>query len=162
MNARKRAVAGWIIIVLILCQFVPLNRIAPPSSNRDSLPADAELVLKNRCFECHSYDTHWPKSAYMAPLSWFVVHKIAQARKALNFSEPQEPTSAGYSWQNNTIHQLIVSGNIYRHAQIPGFAPVSLSGQERSVLLRWSEAKENEPRRGIKNSGQTLRDKNSE
>ena len=162
MNARKRTVAGWIIIVLILCQFVPLDRIAPPSSNRDSLPADVEPVLKNRCFNCHSNETHWPKTAYIAPLSWLVVHEIGQARLALNFSEHREPAGSAYALQTNKIHKLIVSGKISSHAHIPGFAPVSLNGQERSILLRWSEESETEPRQGAKNSGRTLLDKNSE
>jgi hypothetical protein len=153
MNPRTSNVAGWIIITLMLCQFIPLDRVNPPSKGTGNLPAGVRLVLQARCGECHSNSTRWPGSAFVAPLSWYVVHEVLQARNEMNFSE--FPTASGIAELNakNRIHALIISGNAGRHAIVPGFASPDLTRNEQELLIGWSANLDKKPLPTAKNSG---------
>jgi hypothetical protein len=145
MSDRNSIAAGWIVIGLILCQFVPLNRINPPSGNSAGIPSDVRAVLEAHCYRCHSNETKWPVSAYIAPLSWFVVGKVHEARNALNFSNYQDKPVALRSAVNSRIHTIANSRNLSRHACIPGFQQIRMTGQERRRLLDWSSDNNCEP-----------------
>ena len=138
MNPRTSNVAGWVIIALMICQFIPLNRVNPPSESENNLQPGVRQVLQKRCGECHSNNTHWPGSAFIAPLSWFVVHEVLLARKTMNFSDYQTATYAGKNLMKNRVHALISSGKIVQHTFIPGFTSPALTKDEQGVLLDWS------------------------
>lgn len=138
MSKRNSIAAGWIVIALILCQFVPLNRTNPGSETPAGIPAEVRTVLVANCYRCHSYETKWPASAYIAPLSWFVVREVHKARKVLNFSNFQKQSSAERSAFRFGIHKIAASENISRHAAIVGFQQIRMSEKERRLLLDWS------------------------
>ena len=145
MSDRNSIAAGWIVIVLILCQFVPLDRINPPSGNSADIPPDVRAVLKANCYRCHSNETKWPLSAYIAPLSWIIVREVHEARTTLNFSNYQDTPAALRSAVNCRIHKIANSRDLTRHACIPGFQQISISGQERRLLLDWTSGNNCEP-----------------
>ncbi|NTU57459.1 MAG: heme-binding domain-containing protein [Chlorobiaceae bacterium] len=134
MNKRNSNIAGWMVIALMLCQFVPLNRMAPPPRNQPPIPAGVNAVVRRHCYVCHSGDVRLPRSAYIAPLSWYVVREVHQARVALDFSNYQENRPDIMQ----RIHNIIDSGNITGHACIPGFPKLTMTEQERLLLLEWS------------------------
>jgi hypothetical protein len=154
MKSNASSIAGWIILALMLCQFVPLNR------TRNLTPAGSGIrasgvreILETRCGECHSDRTRWPGSAYIAPLSWYVVHEVQQSRKVLNFSDFRNGDSIGEIMAKNRIRKLINSGNTARHANIPGFAEPVLTPPERELVLGWTAAPDKKPAPDVKNSG---------
>jgi hypothetical protein len=138
MSPRNSTAAGWFVIVLILCQFVPLNRINPPAETPAGIPSDVRTVLVTHCYRCHSNETKWPLSAYIAPLSWIVVLEVHEARNALNFSNYQGRPLAFRSKARSGIHKISNSGNLSLHASIPGFPQIRMTEHERLVLLEWS------------------------
>ncbi|NTV02974.1 MAG: heme-binding domain-containing protein [Chlorobiaceae bacterium] len=142
MNPRTSSIAGWLILALMLCQFVPLGRVDPPSKGAGALPLPARRTLESRCGQCHSYATRWPNSAFIAPLSWYVVHEVRKARQAINLSELSgAPNHDGFRVKKR-IRSLIISGNTSRHAVIPGFEQAELTPSERKQLLDWSAVPE--------------------
>ncbi len=154
MKPSASSLAGWIILALMSCQFVPLDRSGNlPSSGSVSPVSGVRQVLDTRCGECHSNRTRWPESAYIAPLSWYVVHEVQQSRKALNFSDFRFGDSIGEITAKERIQKLIISGNTARHASIPGFAAPVLTGAERELLLAWTAGPDKEPTPDTKNSG---------
>jgi len=66
MNTSFKSIAGWTLLLLILIQFVPLRRINPPATESFKAPQPIRRILKNACYDCHSYETRWPKAAYIA------------------------------------------------------------------------------------------------
>ncbi len=78
--------------VLILIQFVPVDRSNPPVTrevNWDS--QQTREIVQRACFDCHSNETVWPWYAYIAPISWRVSEHVAEGREHLNFSEWDRP-----------------------------------------------------------------------
>jgi len=87
MNTSFKSIAGWTLLLLILIQFVPLRRINPPATESFKAPQPIRRILKNACYDCHSYETRWPKAAYIAPASWVIYRTVSAGRSALNFTE---------------------------------------------------------------------------
>lgn len=146
MNAKISSLAGWAILVLMLCQFVPLERQNPPVATPGDIPPDVLGILDRHCGQCHSNTTRWPRSAYLAPLSWYVVNKVHVARKAMNLSVPEAVSGSEKLPWKSRMRDLILSDELRRHAMVPGFQSPELTTTERQRLLDWSSATEKTPR----------------
>jgi hypothetical protein len=130
-------IAGWTIIALILIQFIPLDRIDRPSKSPSAIPDSVLAVLDRHCFSCHSGQTSWPRSAYIAPLSWYVTGKVRQARESLTFSNYDTLPKPAQAHLAQTVSRLAATTNLSAHGSIPGFPPVSVTEKERLVLAGW-------------------------
>ena len=71
---------------LLAIQLVPLPRSNPPVEGEMPAPPEVRAILKRSCYDCHSHATRWPWYAYLAPVSWLVVHDVHHAREHLDFS----------------------------------------------------------------------------
>jgi hypothetical protein len=60
----------------------PPDRVEP----KWNAPRTRELAVA-ACFDCHSNQTYWPWYAYVAPVSWLVLHDTEEGRRHLNFDE---------------------------------------------------------------------------
>ena len=95
---KKKKWLTWIGIALIMfviaAQFVPLNRADPPVTHEVKWNAPATRALAERaCFDCHSNETTWLWFDDIAPASWYAVNHINDGRRALNFSEWDQPNA---------------------------------------------------------------------
>jgi hypothetical protein len=154
LKTRTGTITGWIIILLILCQFVPLNRIGYPSKTPTAIPDSVFAILQTHCLDCHSGETRWPKSAWIAPLSWYVTGKVHQARKLLDLSDYDDMTAKERLRIRTTVSGFARPTDLAGHARIPGFPPLRLKERERLILEEWSSSSNNnrEPERTINNS----------
>lgn len=89
--SRSRLLAALLVVVglAILIQFVPVPGVqhdpavlAQPSWNS---PLTRSLAVR-ACYDCHSNLTQWPWYSRIAPVSWLIVHHVAEGRAALDFS----------------------------------------------------------------------------
>jgi hypothetical protein len=144
--------AGWLIIGLLLIQFIPLDRLDHPSKPPANISATVLAVLEARCFSCHSGETKWPRSAYIAPLSWYVTEKVRQAREAVNFSNFDALPDADRHDIEQSVSRLAGTPNLSTHGRIPGFPRASMTEQERLVLARWALNNNREQKDTINNS----------
>jgi hypothetical protein len=144
--------AGWIVIALILCQFTPLDRVSHPAKPSTAIPGNILAVLKTRCFDCHANETNWPRSAYIAPLSWYVTAKVHESRNALNFSNFDALPDAARRDVEHSVASFARNAKLPAHGAIPGFSPVSLSETERMTLAGWASNNNREQRERIRNS----------
>jgi len=152
MNNKSGIVDGWIIIVLILIQFIPLDRVGHPSKPPASIPASVLAPLEAHCFTCHSSQTRWPRSAYVAPLSWYVTGKVRQAREAVDFTNFDAlPEDAGRDVEKS-VSRLAGSNALSAHGAIPGFPAIRMSERERRVLAEWATNNNRELNNTINNS----------
>lgn len=89
-NDGTRNIWKWIGIavlgILIIIQFVPVDKTNPPVSKEIQTPSDVKAVLEQSCFDCHSNKTQWPWYSSIAPASWLVAYDVHEAREHINFS----------------------------------------------------------------------------
>jgi len=83
----RRVLMGLIVLVVVI-QFVPVTRDNPPAADPIVFADPAvEAIAKKGCYDCHSNVNEWPWYAYVAPVSWVVVHHVEEGRAVINFSD---------------------------------------------------------------------------
>src|SRR4051812_9751220 len=86
------------MIVILLAVFALLqltnagrtNPVAAPGHDflsSNAPPPEITTLLRNACYDCHSYETRWPWYGHVAPVSWWLDNHVHDARESLNFSE---------------------------------------------------------------------------
>jgi hypothetical protein len=96
-------------------------------------------MLRSACYDCHSYDTHWPWYAHVAPVSWWLEGHVRDARERLNFSEWPHDDSERAAKKWNHISHSVRDGDM----PLPSYAwihkPARLTEQQRKELADWAE-----------------------
>ena len=88
LRSRFLRLAGpTVALILVGIQFVPAHRVNPPVQSGLTVPSEIDAILRRACYDCHSNETQWPWYSYVAPMSWFVIGHVNEARGDLNFSE---------------------------------------------------------------------------
>jgi hypothetical protein len=92
-----KRIAKWLVIGLVVLflaiQFVRPARTNPAVDESQTIFARTQMTppvaaLFNRsCADCHSNKTVWPWYTNVAPVSWFIVNHVNEARPLLNLSE---------------------------------------------------------------------------
>lgn len=152
MNNKTSIATGWVIIILILIQFIPLDRAGHPSKQPSDIPASVLAQLEAHCFDCHSAQTRWPRSAYVAPLSWYVTGKVRQARQALDFSNFDALTDNRRRDVEKSVSSFAGKANLSAHGRVPGFPPLKMTERERKILAGWGANNNRELNDRINNS----------
>src|ERR1700675_3300924 len=75
-----------LIVVLIVIQFIPIERTNPPVESDVPAPAELKAVLRRSCYDCHSNETRWPWYARVAPVSFLIASDVKEGRRQVNFS----------------------------------------------------------------------------
>jgi len=87
MNRTLQRIALSTGLLFAGIQLWPAGRTNPPTTAGLDAPPEVTAVLRRVCFDCHSNETRWPWYAYVAPVSWWMVHDVDEGRAELNFSE---------------------------------------------------------------------------
>lgn len=137
MTTPFRTLASWTLLALLLMQFVPLQRINPTTVAAVAMPEPVEQSVRQACYDCHSYETRWPRAAYVAPASWLISATVSSGRHALNFSEaasgvtPEAGRKAAAILRNQSSHQPLYSF---------GNPEAKLSREASEEAARWFES----------------------
>jgi cytochrome c len=88
-----------------------------------TMPADAKVVLVNKCADCHSSETRWPVYARIAPGSWLIERDIVEARKKMDLSH----------WEQMPADkQHVLTAKIFEEAKSGDMPPLQYR------LLHWT------------------------
>ncbi|HET6278376.1 MAG TPA: heme-binding domain-containing protein [Candidatus Polarisedimenticolia bacterium] len=82
---RRLLLAAAVFAAVI--QVIPARRTNPPVRSDLHAPGEVKEILRRACYDCHSHETRWPWYSRVAPVSWWVVSHVNEARGDLNFSE---------------------------------------------------------------------------
>jgi hypothetical protein len=93
-----RRILCWLgiafVIVLVAIQLVPYGHVRtnPPGrvEPRWDRPETRALAVR-ACYDCHSNETVWPWYSNVAPMSWLTQRDVDEGRRAVNFSEWDQP-----------------------------------------------------------------------
>ncbi len=89
-----RKIIVWTVLVLLVAiQFIR------PSRNNDGktagsgfvqlygVPDSVNQILREACYDCHSYNTRYPWYTNFQPVGWILASHIKRGKSKLNFSE---------------------------------------------------------------------------
>ncbi len=82
----------WLIIILILIQFVRPDRnvseiIEDDYSIELQVSNKVKELINTSCKDCHSNNSNYPWYSEIAPISWYLAYHVNDAKEHLNFSE---------------------------------------------------------------------------
>ena len=81
-------IAAYVLIsAFLLIQLRPVDRSNPPEIADSTIPEEVKVILKAKCYDCHSNESHWPWYSYVAPVSWWVADHVHEGRREVNFSK---------------------------------------------------------------------------
>ncbi len=134
----KRVSIGLAVLFLAI-QLVPSGRTNPPVTKTIEAPADVLAILRRSCFDCHSNETQWPWYAYVAPMSWLVVHDTDEGRGEMNFSHWGDMTQTKRDSKAASVVEEIEDGEMPLEAYLWMHSGAAVSPADLDVLRRWSE-----------------------
>jgi hypothetical protein len=88
-----RLILLLVLLVLVGIQFIPVDRSVPEFSPRQDFLVmsratdQVAALVRDACYDCHSYETEYPWYAYVAPVSMWLQGHIDEAREHINYSE---------------------------------------------------------------------------
>jgi hypothetical protein len=103
-------------------------------------PPSVAAMLKDSCYNCHSFETKWPWYSYVAPVSWYVARDVNAGRAVLNFSEwPQDdPQRARKRWRR--IAEEVQNGEMPLPSYTRIHRAARLDERQRAELVKWARA----------------------
>jgi len=81
-----------IILVLVIIQFIPVDHSVPQTNPEDEFftvvdaSVEMQTLLKEACYDCHSYETEYPWYDHIAPVNFLLNNHVQEGREELNFS----------------------------------------------------------------------------
>jgi hypothetical protein len=125
--------------IFLALQFVPSGRTNPPATKSLEAPPEVMAILRRSCFDCHSNETVWPWYAYVAPVSWLVVHDTDEGRAELNFSHWGDLTQTKRDSAASSAIEEIEEGKMPLEAYLWMHGDAAITPAELEILRTWSE-----------------------
>lgn len=125
-------IAGIVILaIVVLIQFIPIDRTNPPVTREVKWDAPETRALAQRaCFDCHSNETVWPWYSYIAPVSLRVADHVEEGRDVLNFSTWDQPNK-----EFDDIEEEINEGGMPLSDYLLMHSAAKLTAAEKEQLL---------------------------
>lgn len=130
-------------IVLIVIQFFSIDKESPQYISENDFiyvtnpPEEVGKLLKQACYDCHSYESKYPWYTNVAPVSWWIKHHINEGRDELNFSAWD-----GFS-KKRKKHKLKEMIEMVDELEMPltsytwAHPEAKLTREQRDMLIKW-------------------------
>lgn len=142
--SRWRKLALWfvvaLLVVFLLLQLKQPERTNPPVVSEISAPPEIAEIIERACYNCHSYETDWPWYAYVAPVSWWVVDHVHEARADMNFSDWPILDFEEERHYYRDIDEQIAQDKMPLKSYRIMHPEARLSAEEKDALRRWARA----------------------
>jgi len=140
---------AWILAGLfLLIQFVRPDQKNPvvdstlDFQNVAKPPAEVLSILKDACYDCHSFETKYPWYSQIAPVSWWLADHIEEGREHLNFSEFGKLAGEDLAEVMEEIPETVQEGEM----PLPSYTwlgmhpEANLTAAQRDVVVQWFNA----------------------
>jgi cytochrome c551/c552 len=126
-----------LIVVLIMIQFVPIDRDNPPERGVLAAPAEVQAILRRACYDCHSNETVWPWYSRFAPASWLIAQDVKKGRKEVNFSAWEKYDEKRRARKLKEIAKEVADGAMPLFYYLPLHPDAKLSPADRELIVKW-------------------------
>ena len=140
---KKRTwVLFFVIDLLVVIQFIPVNRNNPEVTGEINAPEEVMAILRRSCYDCHSNETVWPWYSYVAPASWLISRDVHDGREELNFSEWTTYTEKRKRHKQKECGEEIEEGEMPLWFYVPLHPEAELLKKDVETLLSWSKGEQ--------------------
>lgn len=132
-------VAVVLAVLFVAIQLWPAGRTNPPVTKPIVAPKQVMDILQRSCFDCHSNESRWPWYAYVAPVSWLVVHDVDEGRRELNFSHWGDLSQKQRESAASEVLEEIDSGKMPLDIYLRMHSEARISDADFAVLEAWAD-----------------------
>ncbi|NQY68611.1 MAG: heme-binding domain-containing protein [Flavobacteriales bacterium] len=142
----KRKILLAAIALLIVPQLFQIDKSRPEVNPAKDIiaildpPEDIQKILKNACYDCHSYETKYPWYTSVAPISWWIGHHIEEAREELNFSTWADYAPEKADHKLEEIGEEVSEGKMPLDDYVDMHPEAELTKEEREALADWADS----------------------
>lgn len=135
-----------VVILLVLVQFIPVDRTNPEIENKktifakETVPPSIRTIFGRSCGDCHSDQTVWPWYSYVAPVSWMIANDVHSARKHVNFSEWGNYTAKQREEALEDICEQVQQSQMPEKSYTLIHRDARLKDIDKEAICRWTEA----------------------
>lgn len=143
---RKLKIFLGVVILLVLIQFIPVDRTNPEVETKktifakETVPPSIKTVFGRSCGDCHSDQTVWPWYSYVAPVSWMIANDVHSARKHVNFSEWGNYDAKQREEALENICEQVQQNQMPEKSYLLIHRDARLKDTEKEAICRWTEA----------------------
>ena len=136
-----------LLLIFIVIQLIPVDRSVPDyDPAQDFLAqvnADQEIatLIRNACYDCHSYETEYPWYAYVAPVSKWIQGHIDHGRDECNFSLWGTFDAKRKDHKLEECAELVSEGSmpLSSYTNLGMHPEARLTDTQRTMLAEWFE-----------------------
>ena len=126
-----------LVLILVILQFIPVERDNPPVTGEITAGPEVMGVLKRSCYDCHSNETRWPWYAYVAPVSFLIAHDVEEGREHINFSAWSSYPEAKQRKIADEMLEEVGQNDMPLPMYLLLHSDAELSGIDRQTLKEW-------------------------
>jgi hypothetical protein len=129
-----------LILLIVLFQFVPVQRTNPSVEAALQVNPQVSDVLKKACFDCHSHETVWPWYSRIAPVSWLIAHDVNHGRKYINFSAWELMNADDKNFACLQIRDVVEKGDMPLKSYTLLHRRAYLTDADKQLIYTWVDA----------------------
>ena len=131
-------------ILLIIIQFIPVDKSNPAIVSEMPAPAEIQEILQRSCYDCHSYKTIWPWYSHIAPISLLIAHDVKEGRENMNFSTWSQYDQRKQIKLFEEIQEVIEKGEMPLTPYLWMHPDARLDVNDQKLLKSWLEGAQTE------------------
>lgn len=143
MKSIKIKIVFSVVGLLIVAQFFKGNHEVPDTKASSDFiayvqpPVHVETILKNACYDCHSYETVYPWYGNIAPLSWWTDHHVEEGREELNFSVWSEYSVKKKLHKLEEVVEMVEEGEMPMYTYLWMHPEADFTDEELASFMEW-------------------------
>lgn len=133
-----------LFIVFAIMQLIQIDVSIPDdaASRTDFLtkyspPEDIKQLIKDGCYDCHSYETQYKWYMHIAPVSWLTKGHVEDGRRHLNFSDWDSYSLRKKLHKLEECHEEMERYNMPIQGYVNMHEEAKFTEEEKEKLINW-------------------------
>ena len=138
----KKVLGALLMVVFVMQLLQPTKNVMEGVSENDiskvyAVPVDVQNVLTQKCYDCHSNNTHYPWYIHIQPIGWWMASHIKDAKDELNFSEFKTYNEKRVSRKLAEIVEEVTEGSMPLKSYVWLHSEANVTAAETKAISDW-------------------------
>jgi hypothetical protein len=141
----KKILVGLLLLIVIMQLLQPTRNISEGPSENDiskvyALPTEVQNVFTQKCYDCHSNNTHYPWYIHIQPIGWWMASHIKEAKDELNFSEFKTYNQKQVSHKLEELVEVLEDGSMPLPSYVWLHSEAKVTAEETQAIKSWVQS----------------------
>lgn len=138
----KKVLGGLLMLVIVMQLLQPTKNVSEGISENDiskvyAVPIEVQNVLTQKCYDCHSNNTHYPWYIHIQPIGWWMASHIKDAKDELNFSEFKTYNEKRASHKLEELTEVVTEGSMPLKSYVWLHSDAKVTAEETKAINDW-------------------------